>query len=144
VTVMSTVNGSTSELRDKPIGEIASDLTRDISLLVRQEVALARAEMTEKGKAVAPGLGMIGGAGLLGLMAAGAVTACAVLVLALFLPAWLAALVVALVFAGVAYVLAKRGKEQVENVGAPIPTQTIETIKEDLEWAKTRATSARR
>ena len=141
---MTTINGSSPDLRDRPIGEIASDLTRDISLLVRQEVALARAEMTEKGKAAAPGLGMIGGAGLLGLMAAGAVTAFAVLVLATFLPAWLAALVVALVFAGVAYVLAKRGKEQVERIGTPVPTQTIETIKEDLEWAKTRATSARK
>ena len=137
-------NGSPEELRDKPIGEVASDLTRDISLLVRQEIALARAEITEKGKAAGPGLGMIGGAGLLGLMAAGAATACAVLVLALFLPGWLAALIVALVLTGVAYVLAKRGKEQVQSVGAPIPTQTIETIKEDLEWAKTRATSARR
>jgi len=137
-------NGSPEELRDKPIGEVASDLTRDISLLVRQEIALARAEITEKGKAAAPGLGMIGGAGLLGLMAAGAATACAVLVLALFLPGWLAALIVALVLTGVAYVLAKRGKEQVQSVGAPIPTQTIETIKEDLEWAKTRATSARK
>jgi hypothetical protein len=137
-------NGSPEELRDKPIGEVASDLTRDISLLVRQEIALARAEITEKGKAAGPGLGMIGGAGLLGLMAAGAATACAVLVLAVFLPEWLAALIVALVLAGVAYVLAKRGKEQVQSVGAPIPTQTIETIKEDLEWAKTRATSARR
>jgi cbb3-type cytochrome oxidase subunit 3 len=137
-------NGSPEEFRDKPIGEVASDLTRDISLLVRQEIALARAEITEKGKAVAPGLGMIGGASLLGLMAAGAATACAVLVLAIFLPEWLAALIVALVLAGVAYVLAKRGKEQVQNAGAPIPTQTIETIKEDLEWAKTRATSARK
>jgi len=137
-------NGSPEELRDKPIGEVASDLTRDISLLVRQEIALARAEISEKGKAAAPGLGMIGGAGLLGLMAVGAATACAVLVLALFLPGWLAALIVALVLTGVAYVLAKRGKEQVQSVGAPIPTQTIETIKEDLEWAKTRATSARK
>ena len=137
-------NGSPEELRDKPIGEVASDLTRDISLLVRQEIALARAEITEKGKAAGPGLGMIGGAGLLGLMAVGAATACAVLVLALFLPGWLAALIVALVLTGVAYVLAKRGKEQVQSVGAPIPTQTIETIKEDLEWAKTRATSARK
>ena len=141
---MMSSNGSPEELRDKPIGEVASDLTRDISLLVRQEIALARAEITEKGKAAGPGLGMIGGAGLLGLMAAGAATACAVLVLALFLPGWLAALIVALVLTGVAYVLAKRGKEQVQSVGAPIPTQTIETIKEDLEWAKTRATSARK
>jgi hypothetical protein len=141
---MATVTQSSSALREKPIGEIAGDLTRDLSLLVRQEIALARAEITEKGKTAAPALGMIGGAGLLGLMAAGAGTACAVMVLAIFLPAWLSALVVAAAFAGVAYLLAKHGKAQLEDVGAPIPTQTIETIKEDLEWAKTRATSARK
>ena len=141
---MTTINGSSPDLRERPIGEIASDLTRDLSLLVRQEVALARAEMAEKGKAAAPGLGMIGGAGLLALMAAGSVTAFAVLVLATFLPAWLSAFIVAAVLAGAAYVLAKRGKEKVEHVGTPLPTQTIETIKEDLEWAKTRATSARK
>ena len=60
---MSTRTARPEELRDKPIGEVASDLTRDISLLVRQEIELAKAEMAEKGKAAAPGLGMIGGAG---------------------------------------------------------------------------------
>jgi len=142
VTIMA--SNPSSELREKPIGEVASDLTRDISLLVRQEIALARAEMTAKSKEAAPALGMMGGAGLVGLMAAGALTAFAVLVLATFLPEWLAALIVAVVFAGVAYLLYRRGKEQLSDVGAPVPTQTIETIKEDMEWAKTRATSARK
>jgi len=133
-----------SELRERPVGEIASDLTRDLSLLIRQELELAKAEMTQKGKVAAPGLEMIGGAGVVGLMAAGALTACAVLVLALFLPDWLAALIVGAVLAGAAYLLLMRGKEQVEKAGSPIPEQTIETMKEDLEWAKARATSARK
>ena len=55
-------------LREQPLGEIARDLTRDVSLLVRQEVALAKAEMAEKGRVAAPGLGMIGGAGVVALM----------------------------------------------------------------------------
>ena len=134
----------TTGLRDRPIGEIAQDLTRDLSLLVRQEVALAKAELAQKARTAAPGLGMIGGAGVVGLMAAGALTAFAVLVLATFMPAWLSALIVGAVLAAVAYVLVERGKERVEQAGAPIPEQTIETVKEDLEWAKTRATSARR
>ena len=141
---MSTTNGDSASLRDRPIGEIASELTRDLSLLVRQELELAKAEMTEKGKTAVPGLEMLGAAGAVGLMAAGALTACAVLVLAIFLPSWLAALVVGVVLAGVAYVLVMRGKEQIGKAGAPIPEQTIETVKEDVEWAKTRATSARR
>jgi uncharacterized membrane protein YqjE len=141
---MSTTNGDSAPLRDRPIGEIASELTRDLSLLVRQELELAKVEMTEKGKTAVPGLEMLGAAGAAGLMAAGALTACAVLVLAIFLPSWLAALVVGVVLAGVAYVLVVRGKEQVGKADAPIPEQTIETVKEDVEWAKTRATSARK
>ena len=140
---VSTGNESTG-LREQPLGEVARDLTRDLSLLVRQEVALAKAEMTQKGRVAAPGLGMIGAAGLAGLMAAGALTAFAILVLAIFLPDWLAALIVGVVLAAAAYVLAKQGKERVEEAGAPVPEQTIETVKEDLEWAKTRAQSARK
>jgi len=141
---MSTTNGDSPPLRERPIGEIAGELTRDLSLLVRQELELAKAEMAQKGKTAVPGLEMLGAAGAAGLVAAGALTASAVLVLAIFLPSWLAALVVGAVLAAAAYLLAKRGKEQVAKAGAPIPEQTIETVKEDLEWAKTRATSARK
>ena len=91
---MSTANGDTSDLRERPIGEIAGELTRDLSLLVRQELELAKAEMAEKAKVAAPGLGMLGGASVVGLMAAGALTACLVLVLSTFLPDWLSALLV--------------------------------------------------
>jgi hypothetical protein len=133
-----------TDLRDRPLGEVARNLTQDVSLLVRQEVQLAKAEMAEKGRVAAPGLGMIGGAGVAGLMAAGASTAAAILVLSIFLPEWSAALLVGLILAAAAYLLAKQGKERVEEAGTPVPEQTIETVKEDVEWAKTRATSARK
>jgi cbb3-type cytochrome oxidase subunit 3 len=133
-----------AQLREQPLGEVARDLTRDLSLLVRQEVELAKAEMARKGRVAAPGLGMIGSAGIVGLMAAGALTAFLILVLSLVLDEWLAALLVGVVLAATAYVLAKQGKERVEEAGAPVPEQTIETVKEDVEWAKTRATSARK
>ena len=136
-------NEQSTDLRERPLGEIASDLTRDVSLLVRQEVQLAKAEMAEKGRVAAPGLGMIGGAGVVGLMAAGALTAFSILILSIFLPEWASALIVGIVFAATAFVLVKQGKERVGEAGAPIPEQTIETVKEDVEWAKTRATSAR-
>ena len=132
------------ELRERPLGEVARDLTRDLSLLVRQEVELAKSEMTQKGRVAAPGLGMIGAAGVVGLMAAGALTAFLVLTLSIVLDEWLSALIVGAVLAGVAYLLAKQGKERVEEAGAPVPEQTIETVKEDVQWAKTRATSARK
>ena len=132
------------DLRDRPLGEVAGDLTRDLSLLVRQEMELAKAEMKEKGRVAAPGLGMIGGAGVTGLMAAGALTAFLILTLSIFLPEWSSALIVGAVLAAVTYVLVKQGKERVEKAGSPVPEQTIETVKEDVEWAKTRASSARK
>ena len=140
---MSTSSEGT-ELREQPLGEIARDLTRDVTMLVRQEVELAKAEMAQKGRVAAPGLGMIGGAGVVGLMAAGALTASLILVLSIFLPEWLSALVVGVVLAAAAFLLVKQGKERVGEAGTPLPQQTIETVKEDVEWAKTRATSARK
>jgi Putative Actinobacterial Holin-X, holin superfamily III len=133
-----------TELRERPLAEVAQDLTRDLSLLVRQEVELAKSEMAEKGRVAAPGLGMIGGAGVVGLVAAGALTAFLILALSIVLPEWLSALVVGVALAGAAYVLAKQGKGRVEEAGSPLPEQTIETVKEDVEWAKTRAKSARK
>jgi putative superfamily III holin-X len=140
---MATPSDSSVGRRDEPLGEVARDLTRDLSLLVRQEVELAKAEMVQKGRIAAPGVGMIGGAAGAALLAAGALTAAVILLLAIFLPEWLAALIVGAVLAGAAYVLAERGKDRVAEAGAPIPEQTIETVKEDVEWAKTRASSAR-
>jgi VIT1/CCC1 family predicted Fe2+/Mn2+ transporter len=141
---MVTRNEADNELRERPIGEVAKELTSDLSLLMRQEIELAKAEMTQKGRTAAPGLGMFGGAGIVALCAAGAITAFLVLVFSLFLPDWAAALIVGVVLAAVAYVLVRQGKERVADAGKPVPEQTIETVKEDVEWAKTRASSARK
>jgi len=141
---MATRNKTDNELRERPIGEVAKELTSDLSLLVRQEIELAKAEMAEKGRTAAPGLGMFGGAGIVALCSAGAITAFLVLVFSLFLPDWAAALIVGAVLAAIAYVLVKQGKERVADAGKPVPEQTIETVKEDVEWAKTRASSARK
>lgn len=141
---MATRNDGSNELRERPIGEVAKELTSDLSLLMRQEIELAKAEMAEKGRTAAPGLGMFGGAGIVALCAAGALTAFLVLLFSLFLPDWAAALIVGAALAAVAYVLVRQGKERVAEAGKPVPEQTIETVKEDVEWAKTRASSARK
>ncbi len=141
---MATDNHTENDLRERPIGEVAKSLTSDLSLLLRQEIDLAKAEMTDKGRTAAPGLGMFGGAGIVALCAAGALTAFLILVLSMFLPEWAAALIVGAVLAAVAYVLVQQGKERVADAGTPVPEQTIETVKEDVEWAKTRASSARK
>lgn len=133
----------TNGLHDQPIGDVAAALTRDLSLLVRQELELAKAEMREKGRIALPGLGMIGAAGVIALAATGALTAFLVLVLSLFLDAWLAALVTGVVLAAGAAMLAITGKDRVEEVGTPLPEQTIETVQEDLQWVKEQARSGR-
>jgi len=93
--------------------------------------------MAQKGRIAAPGLGMIGGAGVVGLMAAGALTACAIAALDTAMELWLAALIVAVVYAAVAGVLALQGRNKVQEATPPAQ-QTVETLKEDVEWAKTR------
>jgi hypothetical protein len=132
------------DLRERPIGDIAAQLMRDVSLLVRQEIALAKAELREKGKVALPGIGMMGGAGVVALCAAGALTAFLVLALSTFLDAWLAALIVGATLVAVAAGLALAGKERVEDAGALLPEQTIENVKEDAEWLKEHAKSGRR
>ena len=141
---MATRNDSGNELRERPIGEVAKNLTSDLSLLLRQEIELAKAEMAQKARTAAPGLGMFGGAGVVALCAAGALTAFLVLVFSLFLPDWAAALIVGVAMAAVAFVLIRQGKERIADAGKPVPEQTIETVKEDMEWAKTRVSSARK
>jgi uncharacterized membrane protein YqjE len=133
-----------NELRDRPLAEVAKNLSSDVFLLVRQEIELAKAEMAHKGRTAASGIGMFGGAGIVALCAAGALTAFLVLVFSIFLPEWAAALIVGAVLAAVAVVLVRQGKERVADAGKPIPEQTIETVKEDVEWTKTRASSARK
>lgn len=129
------------ELREQSIGELFGRLSQQMSALVRQEVELAKVELREKGKRAGAGAGLIGGGGLLGLGAFAALTTTVILVLATFLHAWLAALIVTVVYAAGAAALAMTGKKRVQAVGSPMPAQTIETLKEDAQWAKTQLRS---
>jgi uncharacterized membrane protein YqjE len=132
------------DLRDRPIAELLKELSNQTTTLVRQELELAKAEMTEKGKKAGLGAGMFGGAGLFGLLALGALTTCLIAALATGVDLWLAALIVALVYAAIAGVLALAGKKTTQEATPPAPEQAIESTKEDVQWAKTRAKSARR
>lgn len=123
------------ELREASIGDLVKRLTEDAGNLVRQEFALAKTEMTEKGKELGKGAGILGGAAVLALLAAGVLTAFLVLVLDEFMPTWLAALIVGLVYLAIAAFLAKRGQKTLQQA-KPVPEQTIETVKEDVEWLK--------
>jgi uncharacterized membrane protein YqjE len=139
---MSDSNGP-SDARDRPIAELMKDLSDQTTTLVRKELELAKAELAEKGKRAGVGAGMFGAAGLLGVFAFGALTACIVLALATAITAWLAALIVAVVYGAIAAVLALRGKTQVRRATPPIPEQAVDSTKEDVEWVKTRAKASR-
>ena len=99
-------------------------------------MALAKAEVSEKGKKAGVGACMFGGAGVAGLLMLGSLTAFLVLVLHLAMPAWAAALIVTALWGAVAGVLALQGRTKLKEMGKPVPEQTIETVKEDLQWAK--------
>jgi hypothetical protein len=129
---------------DRSASELLRDLSQQTGDLVRQEMELAKAELRVKGKAAGLGAGMFGGAGLMGLYALGALTAAAILGLAIVLDAWLAALIVGLAYGAVAGVLALTGKKKVEQATPPVPEQAIESSKEDVEWTKERAQAGRR
>ena len=132
------------ETRDeRPIGELLRDLSQQTSTLVRKEIELARAELTEKGKHMGVGAGMFGAAGLLGLFAFAVVTAGLVMLLGTAVEAWLAAFIVAAVYAAVAGTLALLGKREASQATPPIPEQATESVKEDVAWTKTRAKAAR-
>ena len=131
------------ELRERPIGDLVKQLAGQTSTLVRQEIDLAKAEMSEKASVAGKGAGLLGGAAVVGLLAAGALTACLILALGEVIPDWLAALIVALVMGAVAAVLAMQGRNRIRAATPPVPEQTVETVKEDVEWAKTRTSSAR-
>jgi hypothetical protein len=135
-----TTPGDPDELRDQSIGDLLRQLSQETSTLVRQEMALARAELTEKGKRAGAGAGMLGGAGVAGLLALGTLTAFLILLLNEWMDAWLAALILTVIWAVVAGVLALQGRNKVQEATPPAP-QTVETLKEDVEWAKTRKPS---
>jgi Putative Actinobacterial Holin-X, holin superfamily III len=130
------------ELRERPTGELLKQLTDQTTTLVRKEIDLAKAELAEKGKHAGIGAGMFGGAGLFGLGAFAALTTCLIAALETAMPLWLAALIVTAVYAGIAALLALRGRGKVKEASPPVPEQAMESTKEDVEWAKTRARSA--
>ena len=131
------------DLRERPIGELMKQLAQETSTLVRQELDLAKAEMAQKGKRAGLGIGLVGAAGVAALLALGALTAFLILALDGFMPNWLAALIVALAYGVIAAGLYFAGRGKVQEAGSPVPEQTVETLKEDVEWAKTQAGSGR-
>jgi len=133
-----------SELRDQPIGDLLRQLSEQTTALVRKELELAKTEVSEKGKKAGIGAGMFGGAGVSALMGLGALSAAAITLLDNAMSTPLAALIVSVVWFAIAGVLGLQGRNKVQEATPPVPEQATESVKEDVQWAKTRAQSARR
>lgn len=127
----------------RPTGELVKDLSTQVSTLVRQELELAKVELTAKGKEAGKGAGMFGGAGLLALYGVGALVTTAILALSTAVAPWLAALIVAVVLLAVAGVLALTGKSHAKKAAPLAPEQTVETVKEDVRYTKEHVAQAR-
>jgi len=126
------------------MGQLFSELTNDVSTLFRQEVALAKAEVTVKAKEAGKGAGMLGGAGVTGLITLGSLTAFLIALLSEWMDVWLAALIITVLWAIVTAVLAQMGRARLKEAGPPVPQQAIDSTKEDVQWAKTQIKSEKR
>ena len=136
-------NGGASDPKERPIGELVKDLSQQTSTLVRKELELARAELQQQGKVAGKGAGLLGGATVAGLLALGALSAALIALLDKAMAIWVAALIVMALWAIVALVLAQAGRTSMQRATPPAP-QTVETVKEDIQWAKNPTGSAPR
>ena len=132
-------NAQPAAAREASAGELVKQLSEQVSQLIRDELKLAEYEMTRKAKRAARGAGMFGGSGLLALYAGGCLLAAAIIGLAGVLPAWAAALIVGVALLAAAGLAALLGKGQVSKATPPVPEQTVQSVRADVEEIKERA-----
>ena len=128
-----------TQKQDMSLGELFGELSRDVSRLVRAEVALAKTEMAQKASKTGRDAGVIVVGGLLAYAGLLAVIAAIIAGLALFIPLWLSALIVGIVVIAVGGLMAKQGLDRLKKQSMA-PEQTLQTLKENVEWAKQQAT----
>ena len=128
--------GQARPVTDQSTSELVQRASEQITRLVRDEMALAKAELAEKGKHAGIGIGLFGGGGVLALYGVGALIATLIIVFDLFLPLWLAALIVTVVLFAVAGILALLGKRQVTKATPPEPAEAVASVKADVDEVK--------
>ncbi|MFF7176649.1 phage holin family protein [Streptomyces pseudovenezuelae] len=136
-----TAEGSprTGSAAQEPVGELVQRASQQLSQLVREEMRLAQAEMTQKGKRFGKGGGLFGGAGLIGVLTLQALVATAIAALALVLDVWAAALIVTGVLAAVTALMSVLGKQQISKASPPAPEQTMDSVKADMAEIREKA-----
>jgi hypothetical protein len=120
---------------------LAGDLVRQMSVLLHDELALAKIEMAEKGKIAGIGAGYSAGALTAAFFGLGCLTASIIAALQLVMPVWLAAMIVGVVYLAAAAIAGLLARKQMQRVAPPLPEETVATLKEDVEWIKTHAKS---
>jgi uncharacterized membrane protein YqjE len=128
--------GPARPVTDQSTSELVQRASEQITTLVRDEIALAKAELTEKAKHAGIGVALFGGGGVLVMYGVGALIATLIIVFDLFLPLWLAALIVTAALFLLAGVLALLGKKQVTRATPPQPHEAIESVKADVDEVK--------
>jgi uncharacterized membrane protein YqjE len=123
-------------LSDQSLGHLLRQLLHDFSHVIHQEIALVKAEANEKISLLAGVAVLFAVAAMIGLLAIGVLTATIVLVVDLWLAAWLAALIVTVAYLAIAGILVLIARSRLEKAGGPVPEQTVESLKEDVAWAK--------
>jgi Putative Actinobacterial Holin-X, holin superfamily III len=124
--------------------ELVSQAASQISTLVRDELALGKAELAEKGKRAGLGGGLLGTAGVLGIYGVGLLLALFVALLDLVWPLWLAILVVTLVVFGCVAIAAFVGKKKVQSAGSAVPQETASSVQADVQAVKVAFREGRR
>jgi uncharacterized membrane protein YqjE len=128
----------TSGQEDQSLGELFGELTREMSTLVRQEVSLAKVEMSSKAADAGRDVGYLAAGAAVAYAGFLAIVAALVIIVAHALPWWLAALLVGIVIAAIGGFLVYQGMQHLKRLNLA-PTRTLETLKEDAQWAKDQA-----
>jgi hypothetical protein len=124
--------------RERSTGELVKTLSEQVSLLVRDELKMARLEMTRKGKEAGMGAGLFGGSGLVALYGIACLLAAAIIAIAGVIPAWLSALIVGLALLVVSAVAAMIGRARLKRATPAVPQQAVEGAKADVEEVRER------
>lgn len=124
---------------ERSLGDLFSELATETGTLIRHEVALAQSELTEKAARAGKNIGYLAAGGAVAFTAVLALTAAAILILSIWMPAWLSALLIGIVAGIAGYLMISSALEGLRRTD-PMPRETIETIKEDAEWLKNEVT----
>jgi Putative Actinobacterial Holin-X, holin superfamily III len=120
-------------------GELVTIMSEQVSVLIRDEMKLARLEMASKGKQAAVGAGMFGGSGVVAVYGVGCLLACAIIAISGVVAAWLAALIVGAALLAASGGAALLGRRRLQKAAPPVPEQAVAGVKADIEEIKERA-----